>query len=463
MYAFEVGNKQYTDMSRGVDPYEFRDSRSVWLSDLVEQGHERFHYEYDFGDSWRHTIVIENTLLPEEGIRYPRCLDGQRACPPEDCGGACGYCELLDSLANPDDEEYDERLEWIGDDFDPEKFNVEEVNQQLLRLRRWIGQHPRLHGSAAQFAVGDRIRAKHGVIHSQYPDIPLGGWVGTVTQIAWLIPISYEVQWTEETLAAVHPVYAKRCRRDDTKLETHWLDEREMELDFSDQPVEMEQPTNLISRPLSGDDQDDRIRMIFGLTSDDALPMMGDETERQYLDFLKAHLTFPFNASYWSDLTPYSHANKHGEVVGLASPSPIDLARGILCEVRREQQTDHVPLVNLELDEGDSNNQHVEDYKYWLEDVHEFDYYEDDEEKYWDDEEEEDGYQDDGADEDEDYVYDEPDFGPRLAAGNDGGYSGPQPIRREQPPVGRNDPCPCGSGKKFKKCCLKKQDDGIER
>jgi len=460
MHAFEIGDTQYTDFSRGVDPYEFQDSRSVRLSDLVEQGHHCFGYEYDFGDSWRHVIEIENTLPPEEHVRYPRCLDGRRACPPEDCGGVCGYQEMLDALANPDEEEYDERLEWLGEDFDPEKFSVEEVNRQLLRLRRWIGQHPRLHGQAAQFAVGDRIRARRGVVHSQYPDIPLGGWIGTVTQIAWLIPISYEVQWTEETLAAAHPVYAKRCRRDDANPEVYWLDEGEMEPDANNEPVEMEQPTNLIVRPLSADDQDDRIRMVFGLTSDDALPTMSDEMERQYLDYLQAHLTFPFNASYWSDLTPYSTANKHGKVVGLAAPLPIDTARGILCEVRREQKTEQVPLVNLELDEGDPNCQYVEDYKYWLEEVQEFAQYDDDEDECWGDEDEEDGYQDDDAE--EDYEYDEQDFGPRTTIGNEGGYSGPQPIRRGQPPVGRNDPCPCGSGKKFKKCCLRKQADGFE-
>ncbi len=367
---------------------------------------------------------------------------------------------MLDALANPDEEEYDERLEWLGEDFDPEKFSVEEVNRQLLRLRRWIGQHPGLHGQAAQFAVGDRIRTRRGVLHSQYPDIPLGGWVGTVTQIAWLIPISYEVQWTEETLAAAHPVYAKRCRRDDANPEVYWLDEEEMEPDANNEPVEMEQPTNLIVRPLSADDQDDRIRMVFGLTSDDALPTMGDEAEQQYWDYLKAHLTFPFNASYWSDLTPYSTANKHGEVVGLAAPSPIDMARGILCEVRREQETEQVPLVNLELDEGDPNSQHVEDYRYWLEEVQEFAQYDDDEDECWGDEDEEDGYQDDDAE--EDYEYDEQDFGPRTTIGNEGGYLGPQPIRRGQPPIGRNDLCPCGSGKKFKKCCLRKQADGFE-
>jgi len=451
MHAFEIGDAQYTDVSRGVDPEEFRDSRSVQLSDLVAREQCYFIYEYDFGDSWRHGIEIENALPAEKNVRYPRCVDGQRACPPEDCGGSCGYYELLDAIANPDEEEYDERLEWLDDDFDPEKFSIDEVNKELLRLRRWIGQHPRLHGSSAQFAVGDRIRAKSGVVHSQYPDIPLGGWVGTVTKIAWLVPISYEVCWTSETLAAVHPVYAKRCRRDDTDPESHWLDEEELEMDLTEQPVPMEQPTALVIKALSGDDQDDRIRMVFGLTSDDPLPAMTDEAQQQYLDYLKVHLAFPFDAVYWSELTEYSSANIHAEVIGFASSS-IDPVRGLLCEVRHEQGTEQVPLSNLELDEDDVNCRYVDDYTYWLEDLQGFgDDGEDDDEEYWGDEEEE----------DEDDDYDEGDIGPRFA-GDFGGESPlPQPFRKERPSVGRNDPCPCGSGKKFKKCCLKKQGNEV--
>ncbi len=98
MHAFEIGKEQYSDAEHGADPYEFRNSRAMRLSMLVEQGIRDFDYEYDFGDSWRHVIDIENTLPPEEGARYPRCLDGRRACPPEDCGGPWGYPDFLDAI-----------------------------------------------------------------------------------------------------------------------------------------------------------------------------------------------------------------------------------------------------------------------------------------------------------------------------------------------------------------------------
>ncbi len=77
------------DYGRGGD-CEY-DSRFVSLSEVVEQGHTRFRYDYDFGDDWEHSIEIEKTLPAEEGVRYPRCVKGERACPPEDSGGPYGY------------------------------------------------------------------------------------------------------------------------------------------------------------------------------------------------------------------------------------------------------------------------------------------------------------------------------------------------------------------------------------
>jgi prevent-host-death family protein len=81
-------------------------------------------YVYDFGDGWEHTITLEKVLPREKGKIYPLCLKGKRACPPEDCGGVWGYKNLLEVIADPDHEEYDARMEWLGEDFDPEAFDV---------------------------------------------------------------------------------------------------------------------------------------------------------------------------------------------------------------------------------------------------------------------------------------------------------------------------------------------------
>ncbi len=84
-------------------------------------------YIYDFGDYWEHTILLEMVTSLDEGATYPRCIEGERAAPPEDCGGVGGYLEMLEVLEDPEDEEYEETVEWLGDDFNPEKFNQEDV------------------------------------------------------------------------------------------------------------------------------------------------------------------------------------------------------------------------------------------------------------------------------------------------------------------------------------------------
>ena len=132
------------------------DSRSVRLSDLVEQGHTRFRYDYDFGDDWKTSIEIEKTLPAEEGVRYPRCVKGERACPPEDSGGPYGYPYFLEKLQDPKHEEHEETLEWVGGEFDPEKFDLEEVNEDLRYLRRWLGRRKgkNLQGGISQGRFG---------------------------------------------------------------------------------------------------------------------------------------------------------------------------------------------------------------------------------------------------------------------------------------------------------------------
>jgi len=97
------------------------------ISSYFSLSNKKATYEYDFGDGWRHKIILEKVLSPEPGAVYPRCLAGKRACPPEDCGGIWGYEELLEIIKNPASDEYEERLEWLGDDFDPENFDPASV------------------------------------------------------------------------------------------------------------------------------------------------------------------------------------------------------------------------------------------------------------------------------------------------------------------------------------------------
>jgi hypothetical protein len=101
---------------------------------VVRSEKARFHYDYDFGDNWQHKLEVEKVLQPEPGVHYPRCVTGKRKCPPEDCGGVWGYSDFLEAIQNPDHPEHEAMLEWVGGEFDPETFDVDEVNELL----KWI-------------------------------------------------------------------------------------------------------------------------------------------------------------------------------------------------------------------------------------------------------------------------------------------------------------------------------------
>ena len=106
------------------------DETQACLSQLVADGCKKLRYWYDFGDDWWHTIVIEKSIEPKPTDRFPVCLKGVGACPPEDCGGIWGYYEFLAAIRDPKHGRHDEFVEWAGD-FDPESFDLNEVNRAL--------------------------------------------------------------------------------------------------------------------------------------------------------------------------------------------------------------------------------------------------------------------------------------------------------------------------------------------
>jgi Plasmid pRiA4b ORF-3-like protein len=133
LYQFIVGTTRYGE----PDP-EFEDSmqsdRRVRLRDIAAAKGASLLYEYDFGDGWRHLITVEDLWPRTEYDIVPRCLDGARACPPEDAGGIGGYEHLLNVLRNKRDPEYKELRAWAGAHFDPACFCVQTVNSALALL-----------------------------------------------------------------------------------------------------------------------------------------------------------------------------------------------------------------------------------------------------------------------------------------------------------------------------------------
>lgn len=133
LHRFSIGGVDYAE----PDPdghLNFQSDRRARLNHVV-RAKQKFEYEYDFGNGWEHDIVVEKTAQPEPGATYPFCLTGERACPPEDCGGLWGYHEFLEAIMNPAHTEHEELLAWVGGSFDPEMFDLDAVNASLRRLR----------------------------------------------------------------------------------------------------------------------------------------------------------------------------------------------------------------------------------------------------------------------------------------------------------------------------------------
>ena len=105
--------------------------------------------------------------------------------------------------------------------------------------------HTKNRSDTPRFQVGDKVRVKYGVIDPDFPDIPLGGWTGTVTEVEQADDqITYEIKWNKRTLNGMHPVYLKRCERDGLEMESMWLGEEDIEPDDGT-PVSLEQPTQI--------------------------------------------------------------------------------------------------------------------------------------------------------------------------------------------------------------------------
>lgn len=138
LHHFRIGEQLYGDpdlMQENFEDMEYKDSTATRISDILPKGGRRFRfqYEYDFGDSWNHDVLFEGTVRAEPKVKYPRCLEGARACPPEDCGGVCGYADFVEAIQHPDNERHEELLEWVGGNFDPEEFDPAKATKAMKK------------------------------------------------------------------------------------------------------------------------------------------------------------------------------------------------------------------------------------------------------------------------------------------------------------------------------------------
>ncbi len=135
LYDFEANSRHFGNLETADGDDRIEDDMKFTLQDLVAQSGDSFVYVYDFGDGWRHQVVLEDVIYPEPKTEMVACcVVGRRACPPEDVGGIGGYAEFLDIIEDPQNEERIERIEWAGGDFDPNSFDIRGVNLRLLEL-----------------------------------------------------------------------------------------------------------------------------------------------------------------------------------------------------------------------------------------------------------------------------------------------------------------------------------------
>lgn len=123
-------------------PYEWLDEdgyaedyTSYTVADILSSPKDKFIYEYDFGDSWEHIIVLEKILDNDSKIKLPVCIKGKLATPPEDCGGIWGFYAAMEALTDKSHPEHEDALEWYGEDFAPTPFDMDEINQVLQNTK----------------------------------------------------------------------------------------------------------------------------------------------------------------------------------------------------------------------------------------------------------------------------------------------------------------------------------------
>ena len=133
LHAFRIGDQLFGMHFDDWDDDEIDEKEVTVLRAIGD--HRRFAYDYDFGDSWTHEVVVEDFRRMPIGLKHAVCLDGQNACPPEDCGGTTGYAMLLEALADRSHDEHDEYLTWLGETFDASAFDLALANAALQRVR----------------------------------------------------------------------------------------------------------------------------------------------------------------------------------------------------------------------------------------------------------------------------------------------------------------------------------------
>ncbi len=129
MFEFVVGDQVYGEPYPDDSAWDRKvlQAKSIRLKTLVERGVDRFLYVYDFGDNWRHHIILDSVRQGEDHTDYPAFVGGARRAPPDDVGGISGFEAFLEAVTDPRHEDHDQMLEWNDGSFDPEDIDERDI------------------------------------------------------------------------------------------------------------------------------------------------------------------------------------------------------------------------------------------------------------------------------------------------------------------------------------------------
>lgn len=141
LHQFEKDGKVWADPQFDEFGESLLDDAKALLSDLLETEGDTMVYLYDFGDNWRHEVLLEKIVPVDQKLKVPMCIGGERRCPPEDVGGVPGYARFLEAIVDPTHNDHEELVNWVGGHFF-DRFDVDEANRALGTMR-WPVRHRR--------------------------------------------------------------------------------------------------------------------------------------------------------------------------------------------------------------------------------------------------------------------------------------------------------------------------------
>jgi hypothetical protein len=132
-HVFSLDDLRFGNPQRKEDA-SIEDDRDVTLTDLDLASRDRLTYDYHFGEGWKVDVRVEKAIAMEKGVSYPVCIAGERAGPPEDCGGLEAYHDMLACIKEPNTDLGREWIEWLGPTYDPVVCDLDKINKALRKL-----------------------------------------------------------------------------------------------------------------------------------------------------------------------------------------------------------------------------------------------------------------------------------------------------------------------------------------